>query len=166
MSGYWTPGPGEPAAELRGRPLRYLLVRLLAEAGRPLTVGELVGACRAEGVQFRGRPSKLVSDAIRWEVRRGRVRRVARGRYALDHVPDSTMRWIRHRVAQTRWWLAWMRTSPAMPDDPGGYGQWDWQGGPSWVPPWPRWYLPVDDPAVHGRTATAWPQGPSSGAVS
>ena len=95
---------------LRGRPLRYLLVRLLHDAskgpdgpgsaGAVLTVRELVAGCEAAGVVFTDRASKLVSDSLRWEVRRGRVRRIARGVYVFADAPRSTLWRIRKRTSE------------------------------------------------------------------
>lgn len=95
---------------LRGRPLRYLLVRLLHDAlkgsgGRgsatgALTVHDLVAGCEAAGVVFDDRASKLVSDSLRWEVRRGRVRRLARGVYVFAKAPRSTVWRIRRRTSE------------------------------------------------------------------
>lgn len=93
-------------AELRGRELRYLLTTLLRSAQRPLTVGELVAGCEAEGVVFSGRASKVVSDALRWEVGWGRVRRLSRGVYCYGEAPRSTVHWIARRVAIVRAHLA------------------------------------------------------------
>jgi len=50
----------------------------LANQG-PATVGELIDAVKHQGFSFRGRPSKAVSDALRWEIERGRVHRLRRG---------------------------------------------------------------------------------------
>ncbi len=124
---------------LWGRPLRYLLIVILDEAAGPLSMVELVARCEAEGVRFSRRPSKVLSDALRWDVRSGRVVRVRRGIYTKGEVPDSTMRWIRHRVAQTRVWLRWVEAGEPLGDDGLPLG---WQGWPrsSWVPP--SWTCP------------------------
>lgn len=92
--------------EIRGRPLRYLLTTLLREAGRPLAVRELVSLCEAEGVVFSGRASKIVSDALRWEIPWGRVVRLRRGVYRFAGMPRSTGHWIRVRVGALRVQLA------------------------------------------------------------
>ena len=47
------------------------------------TVAELVQVLRAEGYDLGGRESMVVSDALRWEVARGRVVRRRRGRVRL-----------------------------------------------------------------------------------
>ncbi len=90
------------SGDLRGRPLRYLLTTILREAGQPLTVRQLVSRCEHEGVVFAGRASKIVSDALRWEARWGRVARCRRGVYSFNRAPRSTVYWIKQRVLVTR----------------------------------------------------------------
>ena len=85
---------------MRGRPLRYVLVQLLHNSHGAMTVRDLIAGCEAAGVVFDDRASKLISDALRWEVRRGRVSRLARGVYAFAGAPRSTMWRIRRRVAE------------------------------------------------------------------
>lgn len=142
--------PSTISNELRGRPLRYLLITFLAEARRPLSVQELIARCHAEGVAFDGRPSKIISDALRWELRSGRARRIRRGVYRIGHVPRSTMRWIHHRVAQAKRWLEWTSSKTSLrsldppldsPLDPLRDSPPRVWTGPSWVPLWPLWTL-------------------------
>jgi hypothetical protein len=71
-----------------------------------VSVRELVARLAARGFQLDGRASKIISDALRWEVRRGRVVRVARGRYRHGSAPISTARRIRLFAARCRAWLA------------------------------------------------------------
>lgn len=80
---------------IAGRELRYRLTMLLREAHRPLTVRELLETLDQADHAVAGRPSKTVSDALRWEIRRGRVVRVGRSTYAIARIPPSTLRWIR-----------------------------------------------------------------------
>lgn len=129
---------GTMPEELRGLPLRYLLIVILDEARGPVSIGELVARCLAEGVGFSGRPSKVLSDALRWDVRTGRVVRVRRGVYASGQVPESTMRWIRHRVAESRAWLRWAGAGGPLGDDGLPLG---WEAWPrsSWVPAYRSW---------------------------
>jgi len=124
--------------ELRGLSLRYLLIVILDEARGPVLIGELVVRCRAEGDEFSGRPSKVLSDALRWDVRNGRVVRVRRGVYARGQVSESTMRWIRHRVAESRAWLRWVEEGEPLGDDGLPLG---WQTWPrsSWIPAYRSW---------------------------
>lgn len=86
---------------LWGRERRYVLTELLWERG-PMTVAELVAAVAAEGWWVGGRPSKTISDALRWEIAHGRVVRLGRGRYGPGRMPKQTKSWIRCRNRRTR----------------------------------------------------------------
>lgn len=86
---------------VRGTDLRYVLVWLLIHQG-PCGVGELVDRLAAYGMGVDGRPSKTVSDALRWEVRRGRLMRPDRDWYMLGEVPRSTEHRIHKRVLGLR----------------------------------------------------------------
>jgi len=88
---------GVPVAP--GRWLRSMLVLRLLGAERTLTVGDLVAGVEHAGFTFVGRPGKVVSDALRAEVRRGRVHQVGRGRYRAGHVAKSSQHLMRRRVA-------------------------------------------------------------------
>ena len=88
---HWMPRdplPGEVDAKpegtrpLRGRELRGAMRQVLAFSERPLTVDELHRGLLARGVRPAGRASKCISDALRWEIRRGSVVQVRRGEYA------------------------------------------------------------------------------------
>lgn len=78
-----------------GRHLRYSLLTLLWQRGRPCTITELVAELERLGLRVRGDAAKTVSDALRYEITKGRVRRVSRGRYVGLRRPDTTIR--RHR---------------------------------------------------------------------
>ncbi len=93
----YTSRPQSPA-----RRLRYLLTVVLQDAGRPMTLLELVAVVAALGVDVPGRPSKAISDGLRWERRKGRVVHLGRGIYGPGRMPRSTRHWIR---AQVRTWL-------------------------------------------------------------
>jgi hypothetical protein len=100
---------------LGGRPLRFLLISELERAARSrrngdgtLTVAQMVNVLQAAGAQVNGRASKVISDALRWEVLRGRVRRVGRGVYRLGAAPRSTMSRIRRRAESVRAHYAWV----------------------------------------------------------
>ena len=82
---------------LRGRELRYVLTMRLFETHEQ-TLDQLVRAVRAAGFELDGRASKTVSDALRWEVARGRVHRLGRGVYRRGSMPRSTYFWIRAQV--------------------------------------------------------------------
>ena len=95
----------DPARELpliRGLDLRSLLVLILLRKGRPMVVADLVSAVTASGFALAGRPGKAVSDALRWEMGRGRVRRAGRATYCPGYVAKVTRHRMRSRVAQTR----------------------------------------------------------------
>ena len=94
--------PADSERMIRGLELRYLLTALLIESGRPVPVDELVERIRADGFRLPGRPGKVVSDALRWDVRRGRVVRVDRGVYRVGTVPRQTKSRILHRVRDMR----------------------------------------------------------------
>src|SRR5262245_9279739 len=83
------------ALQVKGTKLRYLLTTYLFDHG-PATVAELVDALTYHGAGVGGRASKAVSDALRWEMVHGRVRRLSRGRYG----PVSMPRGTEHRISQ------------------------------------------------------------------
>ena len=84
---------------LWGLELRYVLTITLRDHGGALALVELVHELARGGYVVAGRPSKTVSDALRWEVRKGRVVRIRRGLYGPGHMPRSTEWWIRKRIA-------------------------------------------------------------------
>jgi hypothetical protein len=86
---------------LTGVDLRYVLTRALAVCGR-MTVAELVNELTRQGFTVKGRPTKAVSDALRWEIRRGRVRRLGHGLYGPGPIPRSTEHRIIARVSALR----------------------------------------------------------------
>lgn len=81
--------------QIFGRELRYRLSVMLRDAQRPMKVHEMIATLRSGGLSVRGRSSKAISDALRWEIRRGRVERVGRATYVTGRIPPSTLRWIR-----------------------------------------------------------------------
>lgn len=91
---------------LSGRGLRFVLVDLLMTNRGETSVAELAAALSRQGYDVKGRASKTISDALRWEVRRGRVGRTARGRYCYRRAPVSTARRIRLLAAAARDWVA------------------------------------------------------------
>ena len=105
MSITTNPSSARPAAArpaglaVSGRDLRCLLTLALQHHG-PLTVARLVEVVEQQGFAIAGRPSKAVSDALRWEIGRGRVVRLGRGRYAPSSIPGTTFRRILRRAAQ------------------------------------------------------------------
>jgi len=103
-----------PLKTLRGTNLRYTLTRLLQLCG-PSTVEELVAAMRKWGFTVDGRPSKTVSDALRWEREHDRVRKIARGLYRASGMPSGTEYRIIRRVSFLR--------EEATPEDAGRGGR-------------------------------------------
>lgn len=87
--------------QLRGIELRYALTMELFLHG-PATVPQLIDALAWHGFAARGRPSKCISDALRWEMGYGRVRRLGRGRYGPGWMPRGTEHRIHHRVMALR----------------------------------------------------------------
>ncbi len=86
---------------LRGTDLRYTLTRLLQICG-PLTVTELCAELENWGFTVEGRPTKVVSDALRWEMRRDRVRKRGHGLYGAGCAPGGTAYRIVDRVSLLR----------------------------------------------------------------
>ena len=86
---------------LRGTELRYVLTMHLGQHG-VATIPEMLAALDHHGFCVRGRPSKTVSDALRWEEARGRVWRRGRGRYGPGEMPRSTEHRIHQRVLALR----------------------------------------------------------------
>lgn len=87
--------------ELHGIELRYVLTWHLAHNG-PATIAEMIDALNRQGFRIRGRASKAISDALRWETGRDRVRRIGRGRYGPGYIPRSTEYRILQRVLALR----------------------------------------------------------------
>jgi hypothetical protein len=88
-------------APLHGIELRYVLALHLWQHG-PATVAEIVESLGRQGFRVRGRPSKAVSDALRWEIGRGRVRQLRRGLYGPAYIPHATEYRIINRVSALR----------------------------------------------------------------
>lgn len=86
---------------LRGTELRYVLTRLIQLLG-PVTIPQLLAQLGEWGFTVEGRPSKTVSDALRWEIGRGRVYRCGRGTYRQGWAPRGTEYRIVARVVALR----------------------------------------------------------------
>jgi hypothetical protein len=95
---------------LRGIELRYVLTVNLLLHG-PATVATMIETLEWQGFGVVGRASKAVSDALRWEVKRDRVRRLRRGLYGPGAMPRSTEQHINNRVMALREESAAMRAS-------------------------------------------------------
>lgn len=86
---------------LRGTELRHMVTTNLAVHGKA-TMFEILELLYYQGFIIPGRPSKTVSDALRWEMRRGRVRRLRRGVYGPGQMPRSTEYYIHKRALALR----------------------------------------------------------------
>ncbi len=99
-------GPGlvhrDGRPQVSGLHLRYLLTTLLLERGAHTMLDDLADAVASEGFVLPGRPSKVISDALRWEIGRGRVVRHGRGLYGPGTIPRQTKSRIRRRVRLLR----------------------------------------------------------------
>ena len=112
--------PAVPILCRRG--LRFILLDLLMHRAEA-TVAELVDTLTSQGYHLDDdqRASRVVSDALRWEVKRGRVERVGRGRYRHRQTSPSTRRRVRLLGTASRTWLdavAAGRPPPPTPPDP------------------------------------------------
>jgi hypothetical protein len=81
------------AAPVSGRLLRRAAAVALAKARTPLTLAEIHRALHLAGYRLTGtNPVKQLADALGYEERRGRVRRVARGTYELGQLSPARRR--------------------------------------------------------------------------
>ncbi|MEZ5279744.1 MAG: hypothetical protein R2770_04670 [Acidimicrobiales bacterium] len=78
--------------------LRGLLTFLIHARGGVTTIADLVDELDAAGVKTARPASQQISDSLRAEVSRGRVVRVARGRYRPGHIPRTTRQRIDARA--------------------------------------------------------------------
>ncbi|MEY2473713.1 MAG: hypothetical protein QOK28_3042 [Actinomycetota bacterium] len=83
--------------KLTGKTLRWVIVLTLRDADKALSVREIVARVEERYV-IPGRAGKAVSDSLRWEVRRGRVRQIQRDLYGAGYMPRSTEYGLRKRV--------------------------------------------------------------------
>ena len=86
---------------LRGIELRYALTLYPFQHG-PTTIPDLIDALEYQGFDVPGRASKAISDALRWEIGRGRVRRLRRGLYGPGSLPRATEHRVHSRVLALR----------------------------------------------------------------
>lgn len=99
-----TPQPPLPPVGPDGRALRLILLDELRRRGQS-SVAELVPIIAAYGPPTEGRRiSKLISDALRWEVRAGRVVKVERGIYRYGTAPRSRRRRAAILAKASRTW--------------------------------------------------------------
>lgn len=106
---------GEPLAPnaVSGWELRWLLTLMLRDHGGPMTVEEMVRTLTARGFGFARRPSHAVSDSLRLEIGKGRVRRVARGTYVFVGMPSTTLSRFRRNAR----WITEMRAFATVRSD-------------------------------------------------
>lgn len=87
---------------LSGLRLRRAVLGTLLDAHRPLTVGEVVDAIRADGFTTRPELAKpmhmVVADMLAYQVRAGRVRRTSRATFVVirSAIPSTTQWRCRH----------------------------------------------------------------------
>ena len=82
--------------------LRRYLVTCLIERGGSASIAELRSDLAADGFRVMGRASRTIPDAFRAEIRRGRVRRIGHGVYAIGHLPRTTKHRMVHHAAALR----------------------------------------------------------------
>ena len=70
-----------------------------------MTVADMVATLADNGYNLAGRASKIISDALRWELARGRIQRLKRGTYRYHRAPTTTARRIRIFATTCRTWL-------------------------------------------------------------
>jgi hypothetical protein len=122
---------------LRGRGLRFVLVNELMTCHRSMTVAEMVAVLSQRGYDLGGRASKVISDALRWELRRGRVIRTGRGVYRYHQAPASTTRRIRLFASIChRWMVAKTQTESPPPTPPHRRPVFKYRGSDLAQPPW------------------------------
>ncbi len=117
-----TTAPNHPTllTPIRGRGLRFVLVAELMRRPRA-TVSELVAVVAERGHVIDGRASKVISDSLRWEIRRNRVKRLGRGVYTYTGAPPTTARRIRIFSDFCKAWIVAMTRGeepPPLPPEP------------------------------------------------
>ncbi len=85
--------------DLWGRDLRTALLALMLRQPGAWTVQQLRRSLVTEGFDDLG--NKVLADALRYEVLKGRLVRVRRGTYGLGRIPERTARRIRARLRST-----------------------------------------------------------------
>jgi hypothetical protein len=98
----WDRHGRQPLRRIRGLRLRELLVLILLRHQAPMTIAALVAAVEACGFGIDGRTGKVVSDQLRYELARGRVRRVGRGVYVAGSVTRQARWRMQRRIAALR----------------------------------------------------------------
>ena len=86
---------------IRGIGLRSVITDHLFRVG-PQTIPDILDALAHDNFTVQGRPAKTVSDALRWERERGRIRRLRRGKYGPAEMPRTTEQRIHRRAMELR----------------------------------------------------------------
>lgn len=86
---------------LRGTELRHVLTMNLALHGKS-TIPDMIETLKYQGFGIPGYAAKVVSDALRWEMRKDRVRRLRHGLYGPGQMPRSTEQYIHKRYLALR----------------------------------------------------------------
>jgi hypothetical protein len=98
-----SPPPGAIVWLFRWR-ITEAALGVLIEAGRPMTIGQILADLEARGVRLaRENPGKALSDVLRYQTRTGRVRKVGRGRYEVRPLPRTTTWRFRTRLLRRNW---------------------------------------------------------------
>lgn len=142
--GLWEPGRpeddvvvGSGGDELRptgtvwvtGRHTREAVLGVLLEHGRAMSAGEILDVLYRRRIRVGqvADPRKAVSDVLRYQLAKRRVRRVGFGRYSAGRIPRSTEYRMRRRFVDRSWpWAFWevadSRPSTDVPLPPGASG--------------------------------------------
>jgi hypothetical protein len=152
--------PAVASQVVRGLALRSWLAVELHDAPRPMSVAALVDRLGDHGLTVEGRASKTISDALRWEVRRGRVHKLARGIYAAGRLARVTLHRMRQRIRAALNSSTRPSNAPA-PDPAVAIVALIWNAGvpPAYTAPAPASTYPGGEGQVGGRHPR-WPSGP------
>jgi hypothetical protein len=83
--------------------IRCSALVILLRRGHAMTIPEIQRAIEASGRTFGSRvPNRALADALAWDVKKGRVRRVSRGVYVAHRVPPSTARRLLQQLPDMR----------------------------------------------------------------
>ncbi|WP_341250438.1 hypothetical protein [Euzebya pacifica] len=82
--------------------MRELLVIVLLESGGTWSCAELADTVEERGFLIAGRAGKVISDQLRYELPRGRARRVGRGRYVVGTVTKQAKSRMNARLRALR----------------------------------------------------------------
>jgi hypothetical protein len=87
------PPPTRNAIPVRGADLRFAALGVLVRSGSPMTLPEIHRALHLTGFRISGaHVVKQLADALGYEHRHGRARRVARGTYAIGELSPARRR--------------------------------------------------------------------------